>query len=217
MVISVQAYKIAYMALPKAACSSVKAMLAQIDPEVTVPPEDEINTNTWHSIYPTRRFSPKRWGKFNDFWRFCVVRDPAQRLMSCYTNRVVQLRALHNSRKMQSGRFDLPKDPDPDFFFQNLGTYRRASSVINHHALGSFHFLGYAPLDFDKVYKMENLADLTADLSDRTDQVIEVKHENRSTSKLDVADLQPETKDALRPFFDQEYTNLSGYYENPIA
>lgn len=217
MVISVQEYKIAYMALPMAACSSVKATLAKIDPDVTVPPADETTPDTWHSIYPTRRFNSQRWETYTDFWRFCVVRDPAKRLMSCFTNHVVQLQILHNSRKIQSGRFDLPTDPDPDFFFQNLTRYRKASSAINHHSIGSFHFLGQAPLDFDRVYKIEDLSVLASDLSRKTGQYIEIEHENRSSSKLDVEDLLPQSKDALRPFFEQEYTNLSGYYENPIA
>lgn len=217
MVIAVEAHKIAYMAVPKAGCTTVKAALARIDPTVTIPPEDEINVNTWHAIYPTRRFRPFRWEQYEDYWRFCVVRDPAKRLMSCYTNRVVHFRELHNSRKLRRPQFaHLSKDPDPDFFFQHLKEYMTASSVIKHHALGIDLFIGPLPLKYDRVYRTEEMDQLGKDLSQRTGQAVEMKRENSSDMKLDVMDLKPETRDSLRERLDKQYAHLSDYYQNPL-
>ena len=223
MVIAVDAHKIAYMALPKAGCSSVKAALARVDPAVTLPPEDEIDTNTWHHIYPTTRFRPHRWEPYEkpDWWRFCVVRDPFKRLMACYTNRVVQMGELKNSIKIRDGREFLPKnlvtDPDPDFFFQNLEAYKLGSSTIKHHALGAWLFIGPKPLRYNRVYRVEEMGELARDLSERVGEKVEMPHENSSEKRLTLDDLKPETIDSLRPFLTQEYEHLSDYYQNPLS
>ncbi len=50
MIVRLDSYKIAYAPMPKAGCSSVKEALARLDPDVTIPPEDQITTMTWHDI-----------------------------------------------------------------------------------------------------------------------------------------------------------------------
>ena len=220
MVIAVDAHKLAYMALPKAGCSSVKEALARLDPAVTLPPEDAIDIHTWHALYPTRRFRPHRWKKYREHWRFCVVRDPARRLMSVYTNRVLQFQDTLNSRKLRVGRDwlpDLPRDPDPDTFFRNLDAYCQASSSIKHHALGAWLFVGRDLADYNRVYRTEELADLAWDLGLLTRQKVALPRRNRSEERLRLEDLQGATIDALRPFLDQEYAFLKGFYPNPLG
>ena len=218
MVIAVPAHKIAYMALPKAGCSSVKSALAHLDPAVTIPPEDEITVMTWHTIYPTSRFRQSRWDRHADFWRFTVVRDPVRRMMSVYTNRVVQFQDLHNSRKLRTRPeyAHLVTDPDPDFFFQHIRDYMRAASIIKHHCLGAELFIGPRPLQYDRVYKTEEIGHLARDLSERTGQPVEMPRENSSEMKLTLDDLAPGTIDVIRPLLEAEYTHLSDFFENPF-
>jgi len=219
VVVVVPTYKIAYMAIPKAACSSVKAALARIDPDVTIPPEAATDFQVWHRIYPTRRYNKNRWQSYRDpeWFSFTVVRDPAKRLMAAYTNRVVELRELHNSRRLQRGDFDLPMDPDPDFFFQHLDEYREASSSVKHHTFLTSAFTGPLPWKFTKVYRTQDLGDLARDLSDRVGQGVVIPRENASTTRLDVRDLSDKTKDALRPRFERDYAHLAEFYDNPLA
>lgn len=220
MVIAVDAHKLAYMALPKAACSSVKEALARLDPAATIPPEDQVTLYTWHDIYPTKRFRPHRWERYADYWRFCVVRDPAKRLMSCYTNRVLQFEDLKNSIKLRDGRDwlpDLPRDPDPDTFFQNLDSYKLAASSIKHHAMPAWLFLGSKLEGYNRIYKTEELAALQWDLGLLTRQEVVLPRRNTSEAVLRIADLKGETIDALRPFLDEEYEFLGAYYKNPLG
>ncbi|MGR3378486.1 sulfotransferase family 2 domain-containing protein [Salipiger abyssi] len=217
MVIAVDAHRIAYMALPKAGCSTVKAALARIDPAVTLPPEDQRDVMTWHRIYPTRRFRPHRWERYETYWRFCVVRDPLKRLLSVYTNRVVEFRDLHNCRKILRGRVDLPKDPDPDFFFQNLRAYVQASSAIKHHAMPAWLFLGPDLRRYDRIYRTAELSRFGQDLAERTAQPVDIAQENSSTARLGLADLRPETQAAIRDYLDDEYGYLSDFFDNPFA
>ncbi|AXI46711.1 hypothetical protein C1J03_12175 [Sulfitobacter sp. SK012] len=219
MAIEVAAHKIAYMALPKAACSSVKSALAHLDPSVDLSKTEgfEPAFGRWHAIYPTMRFRPHRWEKYDEgWWRFCVVRDPAKRLMSCYTNRVVQLRELHNSKKLRRGEVDLPMDPDPDFFFSNLMAYKDAASSIKHHVLPAQLFLGPPPMKYDRIYMVAELGQLAKDLAKRTGTEVTMARENTSGGGLAVTDLKPATQDALRPYLAREYDYFGKWYENPL-
>ncbi|MEP4248850.1 sulfotransferase family 2 domain-containing protein [Tateyamaria sp.] len=91
------------MAVPKAACSSIKAALAAIDPTQDTSDPMAFGQKQVHSIYATQRFRRHRWDQVQDFFRFTVVRDPLKRLLGVYTNRVVGLRELHNCRKINEG------------------------------------------------------------------------------------------------------------------
>lgn len=216
MVIAVETHKIAYMALPKAGCSTVKAALAQIDPLASLPAEAERDVNIWHAIYPTRRFRPHRWEKVADHWRFCVVREPLKRLLSVYTNRVVDLRELHNSRRLRRAEEGLPLDPDPDFFFQNLTAYRDSASSVKHHVLPAWLFLGPDLDAYDRVYTTAEFPQLAADLAKRSGERVVMPRENRSAAPLDPERLQPQTLQALGVFLEAEYEYLNAFYPNPF-
>ncbi|SMX44885.1 sulfotransferase family 2 domain-containing protein [Maliponia aquimaris] len=215
MVIAVDAYNLAYVALPKAGCSSVKKALAHLDPWMHVPPETDVHT--WHELYPTRRHNPRDWARLAGYYRFCVVRDPARRLMSCYTDIVVRRGALKDSPQVRASR-SLPLDPDPDTFFSRLARYRRKSSLVRHHVLGASVFLGEnLREDYDRVYRTDEMAELADDLSRRTGEQVEMPHANATGGGLSLFDLEGRTIDRLRPLLDEEYAFLSDHYANPLG
>jgi hypothetical protein len=214
VVVAVDTLGLAYMPLPKAACSSVKAALARLDPAVAAP-DGPVPAETWHAIYPTRRFRPHRWQAYARHWRFCVVRDPIRRLMSCYTDRVVGRGILHHSRRLRR-MHDLPADPDADFFFGHLDRYAALSSDIRHHTLGAWLFLRRPEEVFDRVYRTDELPCLAAELGRRAGRPVKLPVENASEATLRFDDLSPVTRDRLRPFLLQEYRTLSQFYENPF-
>ncbi|MEP1519089.1 sulfotransferase family 2 domain-containing protein [Ascidiaceihabitans sp.] len=219
--IRVEAHKIAYMALPKAACSSVKKALAMIDPAVDVEslPETKYEYDKWHSVYPTQKFRTYRWQRNieKDWFGFAVVRDPVKRLMACYTNRVVERGELKNSRNLKNGTYNLPVEPDPDFFFQNIDTYRKAASSIKHHAMHTWLFTGPDLSAFTKVYTTEKMADLVRDVQDWTNVPFEIGRENTSSMRLTLDDLKPETVKALTPWLCLEYGFLINHYSKRPA
>ncbi len=215
MVIAVDAFKLAYVALPKAGCSSVKKTLAMIDPWTIVPENPDVHT--WHAIYPTRRHNPSDWGPYADYFRFCVVRDPAKRLMSCYSDIVQKREALKHSPRVRTAG-GLPVEPDPDTFFSRLWRYRKKSSLVKHHVLGAAVFLGdNLKGDYNRVYRTDELDQLADDLTQRTGETVTMPHANSSGAGLSLFDLQDRTIDRLRPLLDEEYTYLNGYYRNPLG
>ena len=216
MVIEVEDHKIAYMALPKAACSSVKAAFALSDPRNSVSLADiEADDMLVHNLYRTKRFRPYRWQGYSDWWRFTVIRDPLQRLLSVYTDCILRKNYLQNSPKMQRNP-SLSKNPDPDEFFQNLPVYMDVSSAIKHHTLWARRFIGPPPLQYDRVYKTSELDQLAADLSKRMGKDVVIPHLNKSKEKLRLDDLSPATQAHIRERVIPEYDDLSDYYDNPF-
>ncbi|MBW4707710.1 sulfotransferase family protein [Roseobacter sp. YSTF-M11] len=217
MVIAVSAHKIAYMAVPKAACTSVKAALASIDPGAPVTLEQVAQDHDLiHKAYHTRRFRPHRWRKYSDWWRFTVVRDPLKRLLAVYSDRVDGRKDLLKSPRIRR-QSDVTDDPDPDFFFQNIETYMQLSSVIKHHALPTRLFVGVQPLDFDAVYTVARIPDLQKDLSARVGHPVTVPRFNSSKRPLRLDDLTPRTQAVIGTFLQPEYEHLAAYYDNPFT
>jgi hypothetical protein len=209
-------HKLAYAPVPKAACSSVKATMASIDPAVPVNSPEELREREMHSIYPTRRFRKHRWLRLQGYFRFTVVRDPVKRLLSCYTDRVQKRQELFNSRRLRRGEVDLPLQPDPDMFFQNLDAYAAVSSVIKHHVLPTKIFSGPSLKQYDAVYRTDEMDALARALMDRTEMTITIPRKNESGTRLSLDDLKGKTIDALRPRLDYEYRYLGDYYRNPL-
>ena len=216
MVAEVPHLKIVYRPLPKAACSSVKSALALIDPRHEASRDKILADELFaHGVYQTDRFRGDRWLKYDDWWRFAVVRDPIKRLMSVYTDLVVGRKSLHHSAQIKRQNLH-PKDPDPDYFFQNIQEYRRLSSTVKHHSISAWFFLGPKPLQYDQVYRVDEIASLEARLSELAKQKVVVPRFNSSSSKLEYAELNEKTKESLHEFLLGEYTYLSEYFENPL-
>lgn len=215
--ISIESHGLLYSAVPKAGCSSVKAMLATVDPEVELPQDADHSNVMYHRIYATQRFAKYKFLRHPARFKFTVIRDPIRRLMSVYTNRVRQKRDLVFCRKIRRGRVDLPTEPDPDFFFQHFDAYREASARIKHHALPTYLFTGRNLKAYDRVYRTEELGQLGQDLQERTGVGVSVARANKSREKLEFADLHRKARMAVRAYLDAEYHHLRDYFQNPLA
>lgn len=218
MVIAVDACRLAYMALPKAGCSSVKQMLAALDPSVSVDAaRDTTEVMQWHRIYRTRRFDARHWQRYRDYFRFCVVRDPAKRLMSCYTDIVAGRNALGHSPRVRAAGH-LPLSPDPDAFFLNFFRYRKLSSLVRHHVLPAEIFLGPDLAgDYDRVFRTSEMAELARALSARSGSGVTMPHANATGMSLSVHGLSGAAIDVIRPVLDREYDYLAAFFRNPLG
>jgi len=217
MVVAIKVHRIAYMPVPKAACSSVKAALATIDPDVEIDLKALAkNNNVAHRIYPTTRFRPHRWQEYEGWWRFTVVRDPLTRLLSVYSDRVQGRQELFNSPKIRR-QSEFPPDPDPDFFFQNIQSYIELASVIKHHAMPARLFIGRKPLKYDRVFTVGQIPELEGELRRISGLPVSVPRSNVSKVKLEFSSLSPETQSFLAKFLQDEYSHLSDYFKNPFV
>ncbi|WP_425400428.1 sulfotransferase family 2 domain-containing protein [Aeoliella sp.] len=72
--------KLAYVAIPKAACRSIKTALATT---FGVPYQQDIHNAAWDRVHSLRELA-----EMDDYFRFAVVRNPWERLVSCYYDKV---------------------------------------------------------------------------------------------------------------------------------
>ncbi|MGH1425716.1 MAG: sulfotransferase family 2 domain-containing protein [Pseudooceanicola sp.] len=216
MVIAIDALRVAYMAVPKAGCSTVKGMLAELDPDVKDDGGDDYSDPMLHDRYQTRRFRGDRWAEYKGYYGFTVIRDPAQRLLSVYTDRVARRGDLAKSKQIRRGVANLPITPDPDYFFMNLRAYMNASSIIKHHALPTHLFTGRDFSVYSRVYRIEDLHLLPRDLRRKTGRKPSLVTRNASGGALTLSDLNPRTQDWLCEWLAPEYAALSDFYESPF-
>jgi hypothetical protein len=214
MVVAIPAHGLAYWPVPKAGCSSVKAMIAQIDPDFEARTQ-ELETTDLHKIYQTRQFKQFRFKEQENAFRFTVLRDPIKRLMSVYTNRVIQQQDLIN-RRLTMERNNMPVRPDPDTFYLKLKAYCKLSTRIHHHVKRSGYYCGYQLDKFNRVYRTEEMDELARDLSEISGIRVETTRRNASTMTLEFNDLRVKTRESLIPFLRREYEHLNGYFENPF-
>lgn len=213
--IRLDALELAYVPVPKAACSTVKAMLAAVDHTLN---PDQIalrDEGRFHTLYRTMRFDARRLDKALGLFRFTVIRDPAKRLISAYLNRVVERGELQHSPRVRRNS-DLPENPDPDFFFQNLEAYQRGSSNVKHHTLPMWMFAGKEPDGYDAVYTTSQLRHLRSDLSHLVAWPLELPRVNSTETDLGLDDLSPDTLSALRDYLAEDYRVFRDYFANPF-
>ena len=203
-----------YYAVPKAACTSVKLMIFEIENGFTFRPF-RINgvKKHIHTLYESSDFEANSKAELEGNFRFAVVRDPVSRLLSAYTNRVLYHDELSRSRLTNLGA-DLPPRPDLKTFVMRLNDYQAVSGPIRHHTLPMTYFLGKDPAYFHRLYRMNELTALEGWLRERTNLDVHLRHEQKSSTKITSADVSPSLIERIRECFSLDYevfgSTLSG-------
>lgn len=78
--------KAIYLPIPKVACSSIKKAIADWQ-EITVTTAAESNVPLIHEA-PFEYVDARQGTKFKNYWKFCFVRNPWDRLVSCYKEKI---------------------------------------------------------------------------------------------------------------------------------
>ena len=211
--------KIAYFALPKAASTSVKlALWHALHGEPWTGTTEDIHAQ--FRIYPLK---PEDSDGLEDYFKFTVVRDPIDRLLSAYHNRVwqhhdLELRRPKTFMRKIDWRIRFPwfqPYPNPDDFFTGLSGYQERSYSIWHHTIPANRFTGPDLGWFDAVYRIEDLAWLEPELAKRSGHEIPLRERQNSGQGLSFAALAPETRSFLRNYTATEYDLVADYYNPP--
>ena len=126
-----------------------------------------------HNLSPT--VAHNRWRKSNIMqdqdaiklaFRFCVVRNPVKRLLSCYSNRVLYHHDLNrNIDELKSHQLSVK--PSLDEFVDQFQQYFEISPSIFHHARPMCAFLSRESSFYHKIYDISEIdSKLMVDLSD---------------------------------------------------
>lgn len=224
--------KIAYFGVHKAAGSSVKAALYDVEHGQPWDGTDAEVHSTLNPSYPTRRVTKQDFAKARDYWSFAVVRDPIKRFLSAYQNRVHDhgdLNIVANRQGTLSERIGqmLGRRSGPAFDgFQVTPTiedfiadYDRYCAVSRHmyiHTCNVSVFLGNDLGFLDRIYTIPELDQLASDLSDRAGRTITMPKKNPGVSKTPrFDDLSPKAQAFLIQHTKQDYALLSDYFSPP--
>lgn len=235
MVFVVPTYNLVYAAVPKAACTSLKRAMYRLEHGVEFRGVERDGKRLGlQQAFPTTRFERGDFVQLDDPWLFAVVRDPAERVLSTWSERVMGAGRLEiaNDRRMGSGLTRIMRkvtggteakqmlDPRPtlDQFVLNLDHYAAAYPAVAHHVQSASWFLGPDLGIYDRIYTMRELDQLQADIRTRTGVTdFAVPHRNASPKayKVTIDDLSDAARDALMTWLEPEYDLLSGWFTPP--
>lgn len=220
---------IAYFMVPKAACSSIKTCLHGLE---TGQAHDRSKDGPIHRLYRTTGFEPADADRSNGMWTFAVVRDPVKRILSTWSNKLEIIGRYEKQRgqilsgslaalsRRLLGRPDshdgLSLRPGLDEYCLNLRDYRQSFQVIRHHTHDHAHFMGPDLDMFDRIYRIEDLSELEADLTDRLGREVRLPKENSSSRKATPDMLSDAAFAALLDYTASDYAYLSDFYRPPL-
>jgi len=225
-------YKIAFFNVPKIASTSIKHAFYKLEHGSQFQPGDH-GAKHIHQIYMQGFYngtskidkayevkypvSEKIFDVLGDYWKFAIVRDPAKRILSAYTNRVLHHRDMHNipharKRALKQG---LSLTPTVDSFLSKIERYREFSHSIRNHTDPIYNYIGADLSRFDAVYRVNELSKLTSDITTRTGFKFEIPHLQTGGRKINVDSLCKRSYYNLIEFTASEYDFLQNYYSPP--
>lgn len=203
MVLILPSHGVAYFPIPKCANTSIKRALKEACPD-----EKIIDSGN-------KRMSASLYAKTQGLFRFTVIREPVERGMSGYGNRVIHNCDVERSLFSRAflALFGLGPKPDPDTFFLNLGKYMAVNDRIRRHLLPQSRYLGDDLSRFDAIYRINELDRLAADLSERLGRPVVFGRHQAGGPKIKFEELSRAAAEALTQHFASDYKLLSDYFE----
>lgn len=214
MTVYLDEHKLAYFAVPKVACTSIKTMFFEVENGFAFR-EFRANGSWWwiHRLYQSIPFDQQPHDRIAGHARFAVVRDPIRRLLSCYSNRVVHHRELSREKAGRMlRRAELPFDPDLSTFVELLPRYMRAVPTIGHHAAPTVEYLGHDAAYFDRVYGLHELDELVARVCKVTGLQATLPRLQTGGPKIAPDQLSPAEIDALREIYAEDYAVFGAHF-----
>jgi hypothetical protein len=199
--------------VPKVACTSLKTMLFDVENGFPFQPFSINGRKFWiHNFYHSVPFEKLNKRRLRDKHRVAVVRDPIQRALSCYSNRVVQHGEL--SERIAGERLKgsgLPCDPDLSTFVMNIARYSDLVAEIGHHAVPMVEFLGSDASYYHRIYRMSELDQFVADVSERAGRPMGLEVMQRSRREAKRETLSAAETEHLRAYYTRDYQVYGDY------
>ncbi|WP_373355991.1 sulfotransferase family 2 domain-containing protein [Pseudoroseicyclus sp. CXY001] len=206
MVMIVRSQKLAYFSTRKVGTTSVRALLKELA-------EGEGDFTATRGLPMNRRFLRMTEG----MERIAVVRDPVRRFLSGFGNRV----GHHGDLAAGLGDRLLIRlaglDPAPDIeaFTRDFRGYCRWNDKIRRHFRPQRAYLGTDLSVFDRIYRLEALDELAADLSVRAGRRLELPRLQTGGEKLAFESLTEAQQRRVLAITAPDYELLARYYRAP--
>jgi Sulfotransferase family len=242
MTVALSTYRVAYTPIPKVACSSIKRAFYELKYGEAYDPHHlrvRLAGGRVHGVFPSTKFDPAEFARLGDYWKFSVVRDPASRIISTWSDKVmgrdglaqselprgrdlrsVALRLRGRLRRLgRRGRVagELSLRPSLNDFVLRLDAYQAGFHVIEEHTRPAGYYLGPDLSVYDAIFRIDQLDALADALSARLGRRFDLPRVNVSHKrrKLTVDDLSDDAFDALMERLAPEYELLAAYFPRP--
>ena len=148
---------------------------------------------------------------------FAVVRDPAERFLSAFSNRVRHHGDISGTPVHRAIARTLGLSPDPDIeeFCARFGAYYLSNDVLRRHFRLQGAYLGNDLGWFDRIYTMHELDSLASDLSDWSGRTVRFARLQTGGEKIALADLPVATQRRIREITAPDYRLLARFFDLP--
>lgn len=202
---------VAYFPVPKIACTSLKKLFYYIENETEF--RDSVRNGATfhiHNFYQTLDFEWSKNAKADKCWRIAVVRDPIERLLSAYSNRVIHHKELSSAYISDANsRNGVAYDPDLETFIERFDIYREHSHSIRHHTNPMINFLGTEKGYFNSIFNLKSLNSLVQELEVKTGRSLVLPHEQRGGPKIKKESLSSNAIEKLKYFYRHDYDSYA--------
>lgn len=197
-----------YASVPKVACTSIKLMFFKL--ENGFPFKGYIINGKRRHIH--QYYNGSLWEKtphkrIKGYHRVTLVRDPVDRFLSAYKNRVLQLKELSFEKAgPKLANLGLDYDPDLSVFIERFDDYYSASNSIHHHTRPMIDFLGEDATYYSKIYPLREMKKFVTDISNYVGSDLEIGNFQKSGSNLNKDDLSRAQLDKIKSFYRFDYS-----------
>lgn len=207
MTVILHDHKVAYFAVPKAACTTIKKALFQAEKgisfDATAYPGRPFSI---HGVYPTRLFKEVKKDEIVGYECFTVIRDPIERFLSAYRNRVLEKDEISKSKV--SGKISelgLPLRPSLSTFISHLNEYRVVRG-IDHHVSPMTLFLGRNRDFYSRIYNISQSSEAIKRIQEITGRMIsEEVHNSSNKNSAQPDELSAEQLKILKDVYAEDY------------
>lgn len=209
--VSVPKYKITYWPVPKNACTSLKYAFYKLRIGEDFIPLKFKQKYLYHihSVFPSRPF--KKTQSHATWMKLAVVRNPLDRIVSAYCNRIL----YHNDLRRHEGELHsrgLALQPDFANFIANLEQYRAISKIIKDHTDPQVVFLGEDASYFNLILNVKQLNQLT-EILEIAEFNLPRKQDGGGEYKTEVmANLNNHSKQKIMDFYQKDYQVFGQFF-----
>jgi hypothetical protein len=192
---------IAYYPIPKNGGTAIRHLLYELEYGVRCTGEVYIS---WH--FQSVAFNPELMRQTN-LTRVVVLRDPIQRFISAYRDKIIAEKVVNARRLVKFGLPpDLPQAPDINFFVDHLLLYRQID-IVKRHTRPQTFYAGYDLSVFDRVFRLESIWEFEEFLSARVGRHVQLEHTRKSPPI--VADLSARSLALLQQLYARDFELLN--------
>jgi hypothetical protein len=209
-------HKIIYYSVPKIAHSS----LMDVMHIVRTGKKFDYENHKIYRTYHTKNFNKvKLTSEQKNYYKFCVVRDPVDRFVSAFVNRILVEKRHYKNNSDHKQDFILWKKkkfreyPTIYQFLKNYENYNE-NMDLNFHFRPLTSYLGNDPSFFDDVYDISELkSKLIPKLQSITNTKLVLPHKMKGKKIITVKDLNEEAISQIKLLYRQDYTNYGKYFK----